>query len=78
MSPDLNVLALVKGNERFIFVFDDDSREELIDEFRNQAANPRLTFNWFDASVLTEKARAQELAEEPVEPAYNRISLTDI
>ena len=59
MEPELNVLALYKGSERYIFVFDDFSRDCLIDTFRNQAANPQLTFNWFDASVLTDKANEQ-------------------
>ena len=56
---ELNVLALIKGNERYVFVYDDDSRRPLIDAFRDQAANPKLSFSWFDAAVLTEKAREQ-------------------
>lgn len=62
MSSEFNVLALIKGQERYIFVYDDDSRPELIDAFRDQAADPRLSLNWFDAAVLTEKARQQEAA----------------
>ena len=27
MTKDINVLALVKGNERYVFLFDDDNRE---------------------------------------------------
>jgi hypothetical protein len=52
-------LALIKGNERYVFVYDDSSRQPLIDAFRDQAADPRLSFTWFDAAVLTEKAREQ-------------------
>src|SRR6266498_863039 len=59
MSREFNVLALIKGGERYVFVYDDDSRTELIDSFRDQAADPRLSFNWFDAAVLTEKVREQ-------------------
>jgi hypothetical protein len=59
VSPELNVLALIKGRERYIFVYDDPSRDDLIDTFRNLAADPQLTFSWFDASVLTQKAREQ-------------------
>ncbi len=59
MSREFNVLALIKGGERYVFVYDDDSRIELIDSFRDQAADPRLSFNWFDAAVLTEKVREQ-------------------
>jgi hypothetical protein len=56
---EFNVLALIKGVERYVFIYDDDSRQELIDTFRDQAADPQLSFTWFDAAVLTEKARDQ-------------------
>lgn len=59
MHREFNVLALLKGNERYVFVYDDDSRDELIGTFRDQAADPLLTFTWFDAHLLTEKAREQ-------------------
>lgn len=60
MAHELNVLALVKGGERYVFVFDDESRAKLIDSFRDLAANPHLSLTWFDALVLTRKAREQE------------------
>jgi hypothetical protein len=59
MAQEFNVLALVKGQEHYIFVYDDDSRLPLIDALRDQAADPHLSFNWFDAAVLTQKAREQ-------------------
>jgi hypothetical protein len=59
VSREFNVLALVKGQERYIFVYDDDSRQTLIEALRDHAADPRLSFSWFDAAVLTEKARQQ-------------------
>ena len=59
MGQEFNVLALVKGQEHYIYVYDDDSRQPLIDCLRDQAADPNLTFNWFDAAVLTQKAREQ-------------------
>lgn len=56
---DLNVLALFKGADRFIFVYDDESRGELLDAVRNAAADGDSTLNWYDAAVLTERARRQ-------------------
>ena len=56
---ELNVLAVIKGHERYVFVYDDASRQLLIDSFRDQAADPRLSFNWLDAAVLTDRAREQ-------------------
>ena len=57
MTQELNVLALIKGDERFIFVYDDDSKDTLIEDIRNQAADPAVALNWFDAAVLTERVR---------------------
>lgn len=59
MRNEYNVLALIKGEERYVFVYDDESRQNLIDAFRDQAADPHLSLNWFDAAVLTCKAREQ-------------------
>lgn len=64
MRRELNVLALVKGDERYVFLYDDDCRGELIETFRNWAADPALSFSWFDAAVLTEKAKEQAAATE--------------
>jgi hypothetical protein len=58
-SKEFNVLALIKGDERYVYVYDDSSREALVEAFHAQAADPGLAFNWFDAAVLTQKAEEQ-------------------
>ena len=75
MAQEFNVLALVKGQEHYIFVYDDDSRLPLIDALRDNAADPRLSFNWFDAAVLTQKAREQTAvaAAAPEESRRSRL-----
>jgi hypothetical protein len=76
VSNELNVLALVKGAEHYIYVYDDDSRPDVIDAFRDQAADPELTLNWFDAMVLTTKAREQAAMEAtplPISPPRDRL-----
>jgi hypothetical protein len=74
VPQEFNILALIKGDERFVFVYDDESRTELIDALRDQAADPRFSLSWFDAAVLTEKAREQALANLATEkPARNRL-----
>ena len=69
MRCELNVLALIKDNEQYVFVYDDDSRQPLIDAFRDTAADPRLSFTWFDAAILTERAREQASRNRAVLPA---------
>jgi hypothetical protein len=59
MGQEFNVLALVKGAERYVYVYDDESRPDLLEWFRVQAAEPALGLNWFDAAVLAQKAREQ-------------------
>jgi len=49
----------VKGEDRFVYVYDDSSRAEVIDAMRDHAADPEVKLNWFDAAVLTERARQQ-------------------
>jgi hypothetical protein len=63
LTNELNVLALVKGAEHYIFVYDDEGRSDLIDNFRDLAADPSVNLSWFDAMVLTTKAREQETME---------------
>ena len=57
MSKEINVLALVKGEEQYIFLFDDSNRTETLRTLGRYAANPELSFTWFDAAVLSEKIR---------------------
>jgi hypothetical protein len=65
VTRELNVLALIKGGERYIFVYDDESRDALINDIRDKAADPAAPLNWFDAAVLTERVRNH--AESPQE-----------
>jgi hypothetical protein len=57
VSHDINVLALVKGNERYIFLYDDASRAEALRTLGRYASNPELSFTWYDAAVLSQKIR---------------------
>lgn len=57
MSQDINVLALVKGTERYVFLYDDASRAEALRTLGRFASNPELSFTWYDAAVLSQKIR---------------------
>ncbi|MCA9184152.1 MAG: hypothetical protein KDA99_00985, partial [Planctomycetales bacterium] len=57
MTQDINVLALVKGPERYIFLFDDSKRAETLRTLGRFASNPELSFTWYDAAVLSQKVR---------------------
>ncbi len=61
---DINVLALVKGEERYIFLFDDSNRAETLRALGRYASNPELSFSWYDAAVLSQKIRRTAQREE--------------
>jgi hypothetical protein len=67
LRHELNVLALYRGNEKYYYVFDDASREALIEVIRAQASNPKISLSWFDAAVLTERARVPSKQTNPQE-----------
>ena len=57
MDKEVNVLALVKGEEKFIFLFDDENRDETLRQLARFAADPELDFSWYDAAMLSRKIR---------------------
>ena len=57
MSDDINVLALVKGEERYVFLYDDAHRAETLRTLGRYASNPQLAFTWYDAAVLSQRIR---------------------
>jgi len=55
VSQDINILALVKGKERYVFLFDDESRGATLRTLGRYASNPDLSFTWYDAAVLSQR-----------------------
>jgi hypothetical protein len=53
----MNVLALVKGTERYVFLYDDESHRALLQAMGRYAADADLSFTWYDAAVLSQKVR---------------------
>ena len=70
-DDDINVLALVKGRERYIFLFDDTQRAEALRTLGRYASNSELSFTWYDAAVLSQKVRQSG----SVGQSHNRITL---
>ena len=66
MSKDVNVVALVKGEERYIFLFNDQRKGELLRTLGKYASNSELNFSWYDAAVLSQKVR--KAAQQPPPP----------
>lgn len=57
VSNDINILALAKGEERYIFLYNDQSRNEALRTLGRYASNSELSFSWYDAAVMSQKVR---------------------
>ncbi len=59
MNDDVNVLALVKGKERYLFLYEDAQQAEALRALGRHASNPELSFTWYDAAVLSKRVRSE-------------------
>jgi len=59
VNQDINVLALVKGEERYVFLYTESNRAEMLRALGRYASNPDLSFSWYDAAVLSQKIRQE-------------------
>jgi hypothetical protein len=57
MGSEVNVVALVRGEEQYIFMFDEENRTETLRMMGRFAANPELAFTWYDAAILSQRIR---------------------
>ena len=73
MERSLNVLALVKDGERFVFLSDTQSTPQVLQTLGKFAADPELCFTWYDAAVLSQKVRKlRETAVDEDETPFRR------
>ena len=79
MDKEINVLALVKGEERFIFLFDDVNRDDTLRQLARFAADPELDFTWYDAAMLSRKIRDAVPSDEDLlaNDEFDSLSIED-
>lgn len=65
MMQGMNVLALVKGEERYVFLYDDcpGSRQALLNTIAKMTADPDFSLTRRDARLLVQ--RIDKLQKEP-------------
>lgn len=63
----VSVVTLVRGEEHYVFVFQPQKRTELLRLLGRYAADPNLSFNWYDAAVLSQRIREMMPAELPAQ-----------
>ena len=75
----INVPALLKGEERYVFLYDDRSVDQILQTLGKYAADPELSFSWYDAAVLSQRIRKLMSDAKDVSPTasdethHNRI-----
>jgi hypothetical protein len=52
---DINLAALVKDSETYVFLFDDANAREVLRQLGRFAVDPDLSFTWYDVAVVAQK-----------------------
>ena len=76
MQNGMNVLALVKDSERYVFLYDDDSDAALLQQLGQFASDTELSFTWYDAAILSQKVRRlkRQAVQEAAEDEFDYLS----
>lgn len=54
---EMSIAILSKGNEKYVFLYHDETKEQAIQMLWRFASNPELSFNWYDAAILCDRIR---------------------
>jgi hypothetical protein len=54
---DIAVICLIKGSERYVWLYSDNDRVSVLRAFGRYASNPELSLTWHDVAVLSQKVR---------------------
>lgn len=60
MDNDLHIVGIEKGEEKYLWIFNDANRAEVLKSLGRAASNPELSFDWYSAAVLSQRVRATE------------------
>jgi hypothetical protein len=64
VQSDVMVAALRKGIESYVFLYTHKTRAAMLRTFGRFAKDPGLSFNWYDAAVLSQRVRKSAAAEK--------------
>ena len=67
MSQAVNVLALVRNGQRYIFLYDDNSVRQVLSQLAEFAGDPELDFTLYDAATLSQRVRDLQSEEADME-----------
>lgn len=55
----MNFIDYTRGAERYVLLFDDEHRHDALRSLWRWAANPGLSFDWFDAVKLSVRIKEE-------------------
>lgn len=61
-TTDYHVAAIIKGTEKYVFLWVDSQRPEVLRTLGRFASDPDLSFTWHDAACLSLKIREDQPA----------------
>lgn len=56
-KAEKNVIVLQRGEQKFVFLFQDNHVERLKQELGNMASDPESPFTWHDATLALNKVK---------------------
>lgn len=60
LSKEIRVTAIVKGNERYVLLYDEATLPQAMWTLARWASNPELSFSWYDAACASQRMRDRE------------------
>ena len=59
ITETVNVLTMIKGEHRFVFIFDTANKTDVLRTLGRYASDPDLPeFTWYDATILSQRVRS--------------------
>lgn len=55
LSRDTHIIALAKGEERYVYVYREGSERRIMNAIGRHASSLDLSLTWYDAAVLSVK-----------------------
>ena len=78
VSNDINILALAKGEERYIFLYNEKSKNETLRTLGRYASNSELSFSWYDAAVMSQKVRKNKTQDVEFQNDIGRFNVPEV
>jgi len=67
-NKPINVTCLIRGEQKYIFLYDDSNVSQAIQMAGKWAADQDLAFSWYDAALVSQRIRGRQETKD-LEPS---------